>query len=216
MPTHRGDLYAIRAEFQTQGVGPLMLAEVRRVAASMVGRYNAAVYTDIGNWRHGLDDLVQDVVAVALLRDRQAEYLMRQCVTIDDLDRLLRFQTKRVLARRRNRTVVDNLLDRSRLVLQGPPFQTRTRHLQVTFTLEGSDRADRAATFVELRGRCASVTWCTASDGAPSGPSAAGLRSERPSNRAHACRRFAAGRLHDWRTRSNSSADLAGSASWRP
>ena len=128
-----------------------MLAEVRRVAASMVGRYNAAVYTDIGNWRHGLDDLVQDVVAVALLRDRQAEYLMRQCVTIDDLDRLLRFQTKRVLARRRNRTVVDNLLDRSRLVLQGPPFQTRTRHLQVTFTLEGSDRADCAATFVELR-----------------------------------------------------------------
>jgi hypothetical protein len=146
-----GDLFEIRVEFAQEGVGPLMLREVRRLAASMVGRYNAAVYTDIGNWRHGLDDLVQDVVAMSLLRDGQAAYLMRQCVTIDDFDRLMRRQIRRVLARRRNRTVVDNLLDRSRPILKSPPFELRTRHLQDTYTVAGADRADRAATFVELR-----------------------------------------------------------------
>jgi hypothetical protein len=141
----------MRVEYRAQGVGPLMLAEVRRVAASMVGRYNATVYTDVGNWRHGLDDLVQDVAALALLRDRQAEYLMRQCVTIDDFERLIRRQIKRVLARRRDRTVVDNLIDRSRPILRSAPFELRARHLQETFVVAGADRADRAATFVELK-----------------------------------------------------------------
>jgi hypothetical protein len=55
-----------------------------------------------------------------------------------------------VLARRRIRTVIDNLLDRSRPILNNPPFVSRTRHLQATFALLDADVADRAATFPEI------------------------------------------------------------------
>jgi len=118
----------------------------------MVGRYNAAVYSEIGNWRHGFEDLVQDIVADSLLRDSQAQYMLDVAATIDDLRRLLARQVRRRLARRRTRTVVDNILDRARPILAAPPFDRRLRHQQqVVYFLEGSVVDDRAATYQELR-----------------------------------------------------------------
>ena len=61
-----------------------MLAEVEQIAYQLAPRYNAAVYSEIGNWRHGLDDLVQDVVAESLLADEQARYLVDTSRTIDE------------------------------------------------------------------------------------------------------------------------------------
>lgn len=75
-PSAAGDLAAIVAEFKTEGVGPLMLSEVRQVAYQVAPKYNAAIYSEIGNWRHGFDDLVQDVVSESLLAERQAKYLI--------------------------------------------------------------------------------------------------------------------------------------------
>lgn len=150
-PTPAGDLGALRVEFQKQGVGPLLVSEVRCAAYGIVSRYNAAVYSEIGNWRHGFDDLVQDVVADSLLRDRQAEYMLDVAATIGDLRRLLVRQIRRCLARRRLRTVVDNVLGRARRILVAPPFEQRTRHLQVTFLMHGAAVEDRAATYRELR-----------------------------------------------------------------
>ena len=112
----RGDLAAIRREFEARGVGPLMLAEVRTIAYRLVPRYNA-VYTGVGNWRDGFDDLVQDVVCDSLLRDQQAQYLVATSAAIEDFRRLLVRQTRRCLARRRVRTIIDNLLDRARPIL---------------------------------------------------------------------------------------------------
>lgn len=153
----RGDLAAIRHEFSTDGIGPLMLAEVRDLARQIAPRYNASVYSEIGNWRHGLDDLVQDVVADSLLRDQQAQYLVAASATIDDFRRLLARQVRRCLARRRVRTVIDNLLDRARPMLDGVPFVRGERHLYPTFTLAGALKEERAATFRELRSAAAAV-----------------------------------------------------------
>lgn len=146
-----GDLAAIAAEFRSQGVGPLMLAKVEQIAYQLAPRYNAAVYSEIGNWRHGLDDLVQDVVAESLLADEQARYLVDTSRTIDDFRRLLTRQVRRRLARRRTRTVIDNLLDRARPMLEERPFRRETRHQYVTYAPWDEPREERAATFRELR-----------------------------------------------------------------
>lgn len=145
-----GDLGAIVAEYSEGGIGPRMVAEVTRTARLLAPRYVATVYSEIGNWRHGLDDLVQDVVADALLRDGQAEYIVDQSLDIDEFRRLLAFQVKRVLARRRQRTVIDNLLARARPILNASPFIVAGRHLQPTYTITGASPEERAATFAEL------------------------------------------------------------------
>lgn len=150
-PVPRGDLSALREEFQRVGVGPLLLGEVRSTAYGLVARYNAAIYSEIGNWRHGFEDLVQDVVTDSLLRDHQAHYMLETAATIDDFRRLLARQVRRRLARRRTRTVVDNILGRARPLLAVAPFEGRLRHEQVTYCLAGSNVEGRAATFRELR-----------------------------------------------------------------
>lgn len=128
-----------------------MLAEVRALAYRLVPRYNAAVYSEIGNWRHGFDDLIQDVITDSLLRDHQAQYMLDVSATIDDFHRLLARQIRRTLARRRTRTVVDNLLARAREILVEPEFDRLARHQVVTFRLRDGVVQDRAATFPELR-----------------------------------------------------------------
>ena len=150
-PPAAGDLAAIAAEFEARGVGPLMLSEVQQITYRLAPRYNAAVYSEIGNWRHGFDDLVQDVVTDSLLGDEQAKYLVDTAGTIDDFRRLLARQVRRRLARRRTRTVVDNLLDRARPMLDERPFRRSTRHQYVTYAPWDQLREERAATFRELR-----------------------------------------------------------------
>jgi hypothetical protein len=67
------DLIALRQEFERRGVGPLLLAEVGRTARQTVGRYNAAVYSDVGNeeclepLNHAERVRVLDVIAPRLL-----------------------------------------------------------------------------------------------------------------------------------------------------
>jgi hypothetical protein len=150
-PDPLGNLAALQREFREVGVGPLIVSEVRHMAHRIAPRYNAAVYSDSGNWQNGFEDLVQDVLANSLLRDQQAGYMLGVAATIDDFRRLLARQVRRCLARRRTRTVIDNILDRARPILMAPPFEQGLRHQYVTFCLAGTDAEDRAATFRELR-----------------------------------------------------------------
>lgn len=153
----KGDLGAIAAEFRQRSVGPLMMDEVREIAYLLVPKYNAAVYSEIGNWRHGFDDLVQDVAVGSLLGEQQAAYLIETADSINEFRRLLTFQVKRRLARRRTRTVIDNLLGRARPILDEPPFRRSERHLQVTYLPDGEIREERAATFRELQAASAAI-----------------------------------------------------------
>lgn len=78
-------------------------------------------------------------------------YMIDIAPTIEDFRRLLARQVRRRLARRRTRTVVDNLIDRSRPLLASAPFVRHQRHQATTYGLTGADTETRAATFPELR-----------------------------------------------------------------
>src|SRR5687767_130201 len=113
---------SLRDEFTELVVGPLILAEVQRAVDFAVRRYDPVIYADAQNWTQGRDDLVQDVVTTVLLHERQLDYLFETASDLDGFRALLYRQVRRLLARRRQRTVVDNLLDRIRDAVSAPPY----------------------------------------------------------------------------------------------
>ena len=149
-PLRSRPLWVLRKEFADQGIGPALIAEVRRSARRTAPRYVATKYSAIGNWTHGLDDLVQDVISDALLRDGQAEYMLQVSSTLEDLRTLLNRQTRRVLARHRRRTVIDTVLGRARPILAAPPFAVEDRHGKPAYRLADRPVELRAAKLPEL------------------------------------------------------------------
>lgn len=121
----------LRLEFERETMGHKWLDAVRSVCRTVVRRYPPEIYANSPTWADALDDLVQDVVTNALIRDGQAQYLMDVCATADDFKRLLARQVSHVLARNRRRTVIDQLLDRSKPLLNTAPFERAGRSLYV-------------------------------------------------------------------------------------
>jgi hypothetical protein len=70
-----------------------------------------------------VEELAQDVAIERLIGEKQIDYVMEQATDLDSLSRLLAFQAKRALSRRRAVTVVDKLLDRVRKMDLGSFFQ---------------------------------------------------------------------------------------------
>jgi len=106
---------ALTAEFDSERLGALWLAEVRRVVAAVVRGYPPGIYAATGAWDDAAhDDVTQDVVINRLLGEAQIEYIALNSVGgLAHARRLLARQVKRELARRRQRTVIDNLFDRA-------------------------------------------------------------------------------------------------------
>lgn len=116
----------LRREYQAEGIGPLIYAEVVAIVRSAVGRYDPVVYGRAASWDRGaIDDLVQEVVVGRLLGEGQLDYVFLQAQDLDHLRALLVLQVRRTLLRTRTRTVVDNLLDRAKLLAQDSPFEFR-------------------------------------------------------------------------------------------
>lgn len=131
------NLEELRAEHARERIGPLWLDAVKSVCQNVVRQYPPQVYSSAPTWRDGLEDLVQDVVANALIRDAQVEYILDVAVTIDDVRRLLRRHVRHVLARGRRRTVVDQLLDRSVRLLDRGPFHVVAEHPERAWARDG-------------------------------------------------------------------------------
>jgi len=105
----------------------------------------------MSSWREGHEDLVQEVVLKVLLEERQLDYLMTTARTINDFRSLLRRQVERRLARRRRRTVIDNLLDRCRQILLGEEYTTIRRGSRTFYQPNSKRVEERAPTAEELR-----------------------------------------------------------------
>ena len=116
------DLRGLREEYDRERLGATWLELVRRVCRSESRRYPPEIYATTGSWGDGIDDLVQDVVVNALLRDRQLDYIMDVAVNLTHVEKLLARQVRHVLARGRRRTVVDQLLKRAVRLFQDEPF----------------------------------------------------------------------------------------------
>lgn len=109
------DLAALRHEFAAEVVGPLILEEVRRACRSQAKRYDPNVYARASRWgEEEIDELCQDVTTIRLLGEEQLAYMFDVAAEIGHWEALLVRQVRLTLARRRVRTVVDNLLDRIR------------------------------------------------------------------------------------------------------
>lgn len=144
--TSSGDLWdALLEEADREVLGTLWLSEVRRTVALVVRRYPPSVYSDTGAWAaESLEDVVQDVVVDQLLAAGQLAYILDVARTLDHARALLTRATKRSLALRRTRTVIDNLLERCRsLATSGETGLTSS--------------ATRSATEVEIRNAGAAV-----------------------------------------------------------
>jgi len=140
-----------RAEYERETIGPLIHGELVTLVRRTVRRYDPRVYAGVADWSDGIDDLVQEVVVERLLREGQLAYAMT--VAVDDAHwrRLMVRQIRRSLARRRERTVVDNLLDRADVILAQPPFISWAVGAVTAYGIGDRPREGRRPTDGELR-----------------------------------------------------------------
>jgi hypothetical protein len=141
----------LRREFADRVIGPHWLELVRELCQQTVVSYPPKIYGGTEAWADSLDDLVQDVVTNALLRDHQLEYLLDEARTMSDLRRLLGRQIRHVLARRRTRTVVDQLLERSQVLLRNSPFTQLAAGRNARWALDQTPYEDRSPSPRDLR-----------------------------------------------------------------
>lgn len=106
-------------ECERDGIGPLfwnLLIEVAgRVARS---GYPPQAYGEASWANDAIENLAQDVALERLLAENQLEYVLDLATDLDSLSRLLAFQVKRVLSKRRAITVVDRLVARIRQIVE--------------------------------------------------------------------------------------------------
>ncbi len=146
-------------EHQALTIGPVILAAVDAVVRSVVRRgYNPRIYAGVATWGDGIEDLVQEVILKSLLEERQLDYMMAVARNSDDFNRLTVRQVKRVLARRRQRTVIDNLLDRCRELLTDSNFIKAGAGSAARYWPRAEEAEAREPTENEVRNAAIAVT----------------------------------------------------------
>jgi hypothetical protein len=114
------------AEYRSELVGDLIYTRVRQLVGRLLRHRDPTVYArGAHDYRDALDDVVNDFIVDVLIGERQIDYVMSTAGDLDSFDRLIGRQLRRYLARTRERTVVDNLIDRSIQVLRAPPFEAQ-------------------------------------------------------------------------------------------
>lgn len=114
---------ALRAEHRAERLGRLWYAEVRSACASKARRYPPGPYARAADWDDAaIDDLAMDAIE-RLLRKGQIEYICDVANGTGHARALLHRQIRFALLERRERTVVDNLLDRAIELLRGPGYR---------------------------------------------------------------------------------------------
>jgi RNA polymerase sigma factor (sigma-70 family) len=144
------DIEALVAEYRSVGIGPLILGEVRELARSVVRSYDPVVYGRVWRWDEGIDDLVQEFCLEVLIERGQLDYAVLTAADRQHFRRLIARQIRHLLARRRCRTIVDNLLDRSRGLVSAAPFRLLSQRRSWSYTLKGKEPAPGRATDAEL------------------------------------------------------------------
>lgn len=140
----------LQKEHSDTRIGALWIQHVERRARAVVHTYDPSVYAHGTSWESGLADLVQDVVTERLIAEGQVEYLIDVSSSLNDLNRLLDRQIRLTLAHRRRRTVVDQLLQRSRDIMSETPF-VRVSDTPLAWSCQEHETLDRQPTPAELR-----------------------------------------------------------------
>jgi len=128
-------------EYRRVGIGPRILGQVREVVRAVARGYDPAIYGSSASWDESLDDLVQEFGLEVLVGQGQLDYAMLMATDHQHFRRLLARQVRYLLARRRRRTIVDNLIDRAHKMADAPPFRLLGHRSQWCYTLLGKEVA---------------------------------------------------------------------------
>jgi hypothetical protein len=131
----------LRAEYAGDVIGGLILQEVERVVHSLASRYPPEIYARAASWDDAEADVVQGFVLEVLIGEHQLDYVMATALTLEDFRKLLAFQARRYLVRSRQRTIIDNLLDRAKPMLRQTPFIQVQGRGEPTYLLGGGDQS---------------------------------------------------------------------------
>jgi hypothetical protein len=146
------ELDALQREFERDVIGQLLLGEIEQAAREVSRRYDPETYgAGEPRWSaEALEDLVHDTIAGPLLSEGQLDYALH-ATDIGHFRALIRRQVRRTLIRRRSKTVIDALLERSMHELARPPFEQLEGGGRPRFVVAGRAYDDRPPTTLELR-----------------------------------------------------------------
>ena len=140
----------LTTEYAREGLGPLIQSRVQGLVKRRAGRYPAHVYARTGTWDdEALQDVVQDVFAELL--DGHLATIFDYVRTVAGFDVSVRELTRDVLANRKQRTLIDNLIDKAREAITESPFATTGEGAAVRFSLPGLESRTDALSEEEIR-----------------------------------------------------------------
>jgi hypothetical protein len=145
------ELEALVREYESVGIGPVILQEVRDVIRSVVRGYDPVVYGQVASWELGLEDLAQEFGVDVLVTQGQLDYAITVAGDRLHFRRLIARQLRYLLARRRRRTIVDNLLDRAKKRVAKLPFRLVASRSEWSYTLADKDVAPGRVSQAERR-----------------------------------------------------------------
>lgn len=113
-------------EYESGEVGPALAREIEQRTRAFIRAhsYPPRVYAGVDDWADGIEDLVQDVQLTLIEKDqRQLHWVMDRAGNLDEFRRLLAGPIRITLRSRIRRTVLDNLRDRCKNLLEDEPFR---------------------------------------------------------------------------------------------
>ncbi|MCP4901960.1 MAG: hypothetical protein GY906_33770, partial [bacterium] len=116
----------LQLEYDEEVIGGKILKLVDELTWNVARPYDPRVYGGAASWAEAHEDLLYSFVAEVLLEQGQLEYAMFVASSEKHFKNLIARQLRFFLARRRQRTVVDNLLDRSKQITSSTPFRQGT------------------------------------------------------------------------------------------
>ena len=142
----------LRRECRRDGIGPLFWELLLAVCGRVARKHPPATFNNSEEWsEESLRDLALEVTLWRLLGENQLEYVLDLATNEDSLARLLAFQVRRVLTRRRSTTVVDRLLMRIDKALEGDAIETVQLGSDRFVKVRGIARDPRALTEAEVQ-----------------------------------------------------------------
>lgn len=129
---------ALRAEYQREVIGEELLKVLHDLTRSVTKHYDPRVYGGSSSWQEIHEDILHSFVVEVLLEQGQLEYALFVADAEQHFYNILARQLRFFLARRRQRTVIDNLLDRCKRITQEVPFQQASEKGLWWYELQGS------------------------------------------------------------------------------
>ncbi len=117
------NIEALRQEYFREGIGEKILDLLEGLTRSVTRTYDPRVYGNVASWDEAHEDVLYSFITEVLLEQGQLEYAVFLAETEEHFTNLLARQLRFFLARKRRRTVIDNLLDRCKRLTSKAPFR---------------------------------------------------------------------------------------------